>query len=111
MNIDVEVMNEEVCKRCKLFELHIEKVFTDGEPLLTLYSCEHLRYCQNAETRLKEATKKGKWMPVLDKNGIQDDDEWYGDLFQCSICGTQTIGSSDKFCSGCGVKMEKEEEL
>lgn len=43
---------------------------------------------------------KGEWV-ATDVN-----DEWYGLVYKCNICGSETIGGCDNFCPNCGAQMK-----
>lgn len=51
---------------------------------------------------LKEV-KHGKWIWTEDK------DDQYGYVYKCSVCGTSTIGDSERFCGWCGARMDEDE--
>lgn len=46
--------------------------------------------------------KKGKWIKTDEK------EEWYGDIYKCSVCGYRLIDANEKYCPNCGARMDKE---
>lgn len=47
MKIDVKVLCPS-CEKCKLFEMVEDKIYANNEIYENIYSCEHLKICQNA---------------------------------------------------------------
>ena len=47
--------------------------------------------------------KQGKWI----KTG--EEEEWYGDIYKCSVCGYRLIDANEKYCPNCGTRMDKDE--
>ena len=53
--------------------------------------------------RLEKAAnpvRHGKWI------NTRECDEWYAPVHKCSLCGGETLGDKDKYCSSCGAKMD-----
>ena len=46
--------------------------------------------------------KRGEWI------NTHEMDEWYCTVYECSVCGFETLGNDDKFCGGCGADMRGE---
>lgn len=42
---------------------------------------------------------QGEWVAT------KDFDEWYGLVYECNICGSETIGGCDNYCPNCGARM------
>lgn len=68
---------------------------------------------EEAEKRINELTTKcsqlqGEWIPSMcthpDGTTEQDVDEWYGELYECSICHYRMIGE-ENYCPNCGARM------
>lgn len=53
--------------------------------------------------------KEGEWMPSMytypDGTTEHDKDEWYGELYECSICHYVMIGE-ENYCPNCGARMQ-----
>ncbi len=53
--------------------------------------------------------KEGEWIPSMytypDGTTEHDKDEWYGELYECSICHYVMIGEVN-YCPNCGAKMQ-----
>ena len=46
--------------------------------------------------------QKGKWLYT------GSEDEWYGQIFRCSLCGSEMMGEELNYCPKCGHPMEME---
>ena len=46
--------------------------------------------------------KKGKWIKTDER------EEWYGDIYVCSLCGYRLIDANEKYCPNCGADMREE---
>ena len=82
MRTDVEVMDDHICRHCRLMEVdsHPITLFGDGHPVLTenRFACKNLHMC----TYLRE---------LFEKEGRKDE------------AGTETSDSADYFTTpGCG---------
>jgi len=53
--------------------------------------------------RRRAERETGQWIDT------GEDDEWYGRIFKCSLCGKAMIGETN-CCPGCGKKMEQTPE-
>ena len=51
---------------------------------------------------------KGKWIPILEKDGTQEMEEFYGKMYGCSVCNTMNFNYN--YCPECGAKMEVEDD-
>ena len=51
--------------------------------------------------------RHGKWKPVVDSHGNQEESEWYGDLYYCDKCNWTMIEKSH-YCPNCGARMDKD---
>ena len=53
--------------------------------------------------------KEGEWIPVMrthsDGTTVHKKEEWYGKLYECSICHYEMIGE-DNYCQNCGARMK-----
>ena len=47
----------------------------------------------------------GRWKPVVDRHGNQEESEWYGDLYYCDKCNWTMIEKSH-YCPNCGANMK-----
>lgn len=60
----------------------------------------------------KQIPKEGEWIPSMytyaDGTTEHDKDEWYGELYECSICHYVMIGE-ENYCPNCGARMRKGE--
>lgn len=54
------------------------------------------------ELETAELVRHGKWINTHGK------EEWYCTVYKCSVCGCETLGNDDKFCGGCGARMDAE---
>ena len=56
--------------------------------------------------------KNAKWIPVMVGDGnwnpIQEQTEWYGNLYVCDRCGMEMIGDRN-YCPNCGSMMRERE--
>lgn len=61
-------------------------------------SCEH-----------HKEERKGEWRPKLDHKGWHECEEYFGPLYECSLCGSEAMGDDngcgDPYCGGCGADM------
>ena len=69
-----------------------------GEPIEVFLSRLDLKLPPTIEA---EPVRHGKWIVTDGK------DEQYGYVCRCSVCGTSTIGDSDRYCGWCGARMDE----
>lgn len=74
------------------------RIFRDGTATLATGTKPYYRELK------AEPVRHGKWI------GTEDKDEQYGYVYKCSVCGTSTIGDSERFCGWCGARMESKGE-
>lgn len=49
----------------------------------------------------KEPVRHGKWIKT------DEEEEWYGYIYKCSVCGYRLIDANEKYCPNCGARMEE----
>lgn len=49
---------------------------------------------------------KGEWKPCIDKDGTPTLEEYYGRVYECSVCHFRDLKS--EFCPNCGARMYDE---
>lgn len=49
----------------------------------------------------KEPVQHGKWIKT------DESEEWYGDVYVCSVCSYRMIEANEKYCPNCGARMDE----